>query len=221
MRDFFNEIRTLDYWRRALIHGTAFASFLILLQIFRDQSLFQNGLNDLLYRSITWGLFMSFLMPKFKKSLQRKTEVRSRKMKLRYALIPFGVSALVGLTIVGILIILLLIFGLPTNDRDNADPQMQSEMVSATILWGGLAPFPATAKDFTIKTEGGMFTRTFRGSFSDDPENILNWLKSSRGFQQGEKKEDKIILKTGEGAAYGEIILSPDNSRVIFRVSWS
>jgi hypothetical protein len=139
------------------------------------------------------------------------------KMKLRHALILLGVLTALGL----IIACLVLVFFAPSNDRDNADIKMRPEMIKCTLTWGRLAKFPESAKDFNIYTEGNSFTRTFRGSYSDTPENIKNWLRSSPGVTEGKREESKIILKTGEGAAYGEITVSPDGSHVTFRVSWS
>jgi hypothetical protein len=116
----------------------------------------------------------------------------------------------------------LVFLALPTNDRDNANPDKEPEMIRCTLEWGRLAPFPETAKNFDIYTEGNSFTRTFRGSFTDAPENIQTWLRSSPGVMEGARKEEnQYILKTGEGSAYGEISISPDGSKVTFRVSWS
>ncbi|HVE16898.1 MAG TPA: hypothetical protein VNB29_09175 [Chthoniobacterales bacterium] len=118
------------------------------------------------------------------------------------------------------------VFLAPTNARDNADPGKRAEMTDISRRWGQLAAFPATAKDFSIHTEGNMFTRTFRGSFAAEPAVILQWLKDSRGVSQGQQEEQsdkstKYILKTAEDASYGEVIVSPDRTHVSFRVSWS
>jgi len=147
-------------------------------------------------------------------------------MKLRYALIPFGI--LVTICLIGILALWLFI--VPSSQSDNADTKERPEMIRCTLAWGRLSSFPETAKNFEIHTIGGSFTRAFQGSFSDTPENIQKWLQSSpgvtdgvkiEGVTDGEKIEDEIILKTGEGASHGEIILSPNGSHVVFQVSWS
>jgi hypothetical protein len=132
-----------------------------------------------------------------------------------------GLCLLGGLAIVAGVAALIFVFNYPTNDRDNANPETRKEMTATTLEWGRLAPFPSTAKDFTIRTEGNSFTRTFRGAFSDDPATIRAWLKSSPGVMEGEKNGNTYELKTGEGASYGTIEVSPDGSRVTFRVSWS
>jgi hypothetical protein len=121
------------------------------------------------------------------------------------------------------LLALLLVVGgvyllLPGFQRGN--------MIECTMKWGRLAPFPKIAKNFTIETEGSAFTRTFIGSFSDTPETIQKWLKDSAGIQEGSQeihlgKTHRYILKTGEGAAYGEVRVSTDGTTVDFKVSWS
>ncbi len=116
----------------------------------------------------------------------------------------------------------VVIFTFPTNDRDNANPSKRAEMVNLTLEWGRLAPFPTSAKEFNIFTEGNSFTRTFRGSFTDSPSTIKAWLDASPGVTEGKKNHDEtIVLKMGGGANYGEITVSSDGTHVTFRVSWS
>ena len=147
-------------------------------------------------------------------------------MKLRYALIPFGI--LVTISLIGICALWLFI--IPSSERNNAETKERPEMIRCTLAWGRLSNFPETAKNFEIHTTGDSFTRAFQGSFSDTPENIQKWLQSSPGVTEGvkiegvteqDKAEEEIILKTGEGASHGEIILSPNGSHVVFHVSWS
>jgi hypothetical protein len=71
-----------------------------------------------------------------------------------------------------------------------------------------------------------MFTRTFIGSFEDDPEVISAWLESSVGVQQGSKKlqpdgSTEYHLKPGGGAMWAELIVSPDGRVVRFKAYWS
>lgn len=145
-----------------------------------------------------------------------------RQLKITYTII--GICAAAGFAVVLAPLLMfwlsVLIFTFPTNDRDNANPD-KSSMVECTLLWGRLAPFPSTAKDFTIYTEGNSFARTFRGSFSDAPENIQKWLEASAGFTEGRDDDGERVLKMGEGASYGTIVVSEGGTRVTFRVSWS
>jgi hypothetical protein len=71
-----------------------------------------------------------------------------------------------------------------------------------------------------------MFTRTFIGSFEDDPEVISGWLESSVGVQQGSKEllpdgSTEYHLKPGGGAIWVKVIVSPDGRVVQFKAVWS
>ena len=123
------------------------------------------------------------------------------------------------------LIAVFYLFG-PTNEIDNALGLHRQNMIECTLKWGRLAPFPELANDFSIRTEGNAFTRTFRGSFSSSPEVIRRWLEHSPGVQEGQQEKIQsgavhYILSTGGGAAYGEITIDKDGTHVDFRVSWS
>ena len=146
---------------------------------------------------------------------------------MKIAVRPSILGLCAALIIVGALLIIFASFIiLPPNDRDNLNPAKKIEMINLSLRWGRLATFPSSSQDFSIRTEGGAFTRTFRGSFSDSPESISQWLHNSKGISEGRSeiqpdKSTKYILKTGEGASYGEVIVSPDSSHVSFEVSWS
>jgi hypothetical protein len=98
-------------------------------------------------------------------------------------------------------------------------------MVRTTLQWGRLAPFPATARDFGIRAEGGLFTRSFRGSFSDTPAHVEAWLAASPGVSSADctkvAEGARCVLRTTRDVGYGELVLSPDKSHVTFYVSWS
>jgi len=140
---------------------------------------------------------------------------------LQNVLIFLGALCIVPIGLAISILIVLLVFTWPTNDRDNANPQTRQEMVEITREWGMLAPFPPTAKDFKIKTEGNMFTRNFVGSFSDSPEVIKAWLDASPGVTKGKIEGETIVLEMGGGANYGTVTVSADGTRVTFRVAWS
>lgn len=55
----------------------------------------------------------------------------------------------------------------------------RQDMIRCTLEWGRLAPFPAGAREFTITTEGCLFTRAFRASFKAKPNIIAAWIKAS------------------------------------------
>lgn len=132
---------------------------------------------------------------------------------------------------IGFVILLVLAMGAfylwgPTNEIDNLLGLHRQSMIDCSLEWGQLAPFPKEITDFTIRTQGSMFTRTFIGSFTTSPDIIESWLGQSVGVRDGktEKLEDgstKYLLKPGSGAAYGEVIVSPDRKQVSFKIAWS
>ena len=90
-------------------------------------------------------------------------------------LIVFGVVLL--LAIIGVTLIVM-----PTNNRDNASPQRQVEMLALTLEWGQLAPLPNSAKNLTVMTLGNSFTRSFQVSFAAPLEAIDDWVSESSGL---------------------------------------
>ena len=98
-------------------------------------------------------------------------------------------------------------------------------MVSTTIEWARLAPFPEEATDFQITTTGSMFSREFRASFTAAPETIKSWLEASPGIQDAdiEERGNSIIykIKPGGGAQHAEV--EHDRSADLVRVHtyWS
>lgn len=120
----------------------------------------------------------------------------------------------------------LLFLIAPCNEIDNALPWKQAEMNRITLEWGQLASFPQNAQNFKIWTEGGPFTRTFRGTFIASPDAVQDWLQMSNGVTKGKAQTNAdgsvhYELKTSGGASYGEVDIAPDGSTVKFRVSWS
>jgi hypothetical protein len=150
-------------------------------------------------------------------------------MKFTSRHIWIGLGSLCAMLVLGSVAFILYAAGVflaPTSAPDNANPSKQAEMVDISRRWGQLAPFPNSARGFSIHTEGNAFTRTFRGSFSAESPTVNKWLEDSRGVTQGQKEvqpdhSTKYILKTAEDASYGEVIISPDRTHVSFRVSWS
>lgn len=70
-----------------------------------------------------------------------------------------------------------------------------------------------------------MFTRSFRGSFTDTPEHIEAWLAASPGVNRPDCTQttegEKCLLQTAERVSYGEVIVSVDKCHVTFYVAWS
>lgn len=97
--------------------------------------------------------------------------------------------------------------------------------IKATLEWGRLAPFPKSARDLVITTQGNMFTRGFRVSFSAPKEDIARWAEESPGLRetQPEKKgsERKYVIKPGGGAVYAEVVIDDATDQVRTYVAWS
>jgi len=98
--------------------------------------------------------------------------------------------------------------------------------IDCTLEWGRLAPFPATAEQFSITTHGNMFTREFRASFIASPDEIERWLKESPGTRQAVPTTPfpgvrKFQITPGGGAQFAEVSVDDAKHQVFIVVSWS
>ena len=107
-----------------------------------------------------------------------------------------------------------------SNARDNRNPDRLAEMMRLVHEVGELPPFPATATELWVQTEGNMFTRTFVGRYCDTPEAVDAWLKGAARLTEplqaggyadydGEEQWRTTLWRSGSGAC------------VDFQVSWS
>ncbi len=102
----------------------------------------------------------------------------------------------------------------------------RSNMIDCVVTWGRFAEFPTEIQDFKIKTEGGMFTRAFRASFSASPEIISEWLFASPGISDSEKEiispnRIRYLIKPGGGAQHAEVDVDQEKCIVKIYVYWS
>jgi hypothetical protein len=110
----------------------------------------------------------------------------------------------------------------------DAGTQMSAEerkrATEAMLEWGRLAPFPTTAQEITIRTEGGLFSRTFRCHFKAPKSDIETWVRSSPGLLEAEStygdRKTKYLIKPGGGANRAEVTIGDDGSVQIY-TSWS
>lgn len=114
---------------------------------------------------------------------------------------------------------------LSSNSRDNQDPSKQKEMMALVLEWGRLAPFPATATNVSIATEGNSFTRTFRASFTAPLQDIEAWISDSPGLNEitPDESSDGIshyIIAPGGGANRAEVTIDYKSGQVEIYVSW-
>jgi hypothetical protein len=98
--------------------------------------------------------------------------------------------------------------------------------IDCVLEWGRLAPFPESAAGLTVTTEGGMFTRAFRVTFTASPEEIARWVASSPGLRELTPRRPKpntrkYLIEPGGGAAYAEVVIDDEANRVIVYVYWS
>jgi len=126
-----------------------------------------------------------------------------------------------------ILILLLLCFSSCSysDKREGLNETDKRSAIKATLEWGRLAPFPKSARDLVITTEGNMFTRSFRVSFSAPKEDIVRWADESPGLRETPPKKEgsqrKYLIKPSGGAAYAEVVIDDATDQVRTYVAWS
>lgn len=96
--------------------------------------------------------------------------------------------------------------------------------IDSTLEWARLAPFPSSAQEFTIRVEGGFFTRSFRAHFKATKDEIDRWVKLSPGLLGTEPThingKRTYIITPGGGANRAEVTIQDDNSVEVYS-SWS
>ena len=145
-------------------------------------------------------------------------------MKNKTKILKLGI-ALAGITLFIVLIAFaVLIFG-SSNSRDNQDLAKQKEMMALVLEWGRLSPFPASATNISVITEGGSFTRSFRASFTASKQDIESWIKDSPGLNEttpDELSDNKVqyIIAPSGGANRAEVTIDYGLNQVEIYVSW-
>lgn len=121
------------------------------------------------------------------------------------------------LGIAGVICIVGLFCACGVADRD--------EMLRLTLIWGRLAPLPATAQNFTITEEGNMFTRSFRASFIAPVADVERWLRESPGTLSHQRDLHRrlggSLISPGDGAQHAEVTVDDSSGAVRIYVSWS
>ena len=90
---------------------------------------------------------------------------------------------------------------------------------------GGIAPFPSSASNVSIKPEGSLFTRSFRASFVAPKQDILSWIQDSAGLNDAmpeELSDNKVwySIMPGGGADQAEVTIDYILNKVEIYVSW-
>ena len=100
----------------------------------------------------------------------------------------------------------------------------RKEAMDATLEWGRLAPFPASAQEIMLKAEGGLFSRAFSCQFKASKSELETWIKSSPGLLEAESTysdgKTKYRINPGGGANRAEVTIGDDGSVQIY-TSWS
>ncbi len=105
-------------------------------------------------------------------------------------------------------------------------PRNQASAIDCTRIWGRLAPFPASAQQLSIDTEGSAFTRAFRSTFIAPPADIEQWLQQSPGTREALPTTPSpgvrhFEIAPGGGAQWAEVTVDDTNHRVSIYVYWS
>jgi hypothetical protein len=106
------------------------------------------------------------------------------------------------------------------------DRHATASMISVTREWGRLAEFPKSATEFSIHTEGSMFTRAFRAEFVAPAPDLAPWIAASPGFSDAKVEQlgphvKRYIIKPGGGAQWAQVEVNQSTGRVKIYVYWS
>ena len=139
--------------------------------------------------------------------------------------IPKFLIALAGAILLIASVAFAVLFFKSSNSRDNQDVAKQKEMMALVLEWGRLFPFPASATNISVKTEGSSFTRSFRASFTAPKQDIESWIKNSPGLTEttpAELSDSKVqyIIAPGGGANRAEVTIDYGLNQVEIYVSW-
>ena len=102
----------------------------------------------------------------------------------------------------------------------------RASAIDCTLTWGRLAPFPASAQQIAVTTQGNMFTRGFRASFVASAADIEQWLQQSPGTREASPESPSsglrvFHIKPGGGARFAEVAVDDHVHCVSVHVYWS
>jgi hypothetical protein len=100
------------------------------------------------------------------------------------------------------------------------------EMLRVTLVWGRLAPVPASARNLIITRTGNMFTRGFHVSFSAPMADVETWLHESPGTREATLERPsaavrRFLISPGGGAQHAEVTVDGQSGGVRIYVYWS
>ena len=145
-------------------------------------------------------------------------------MKNKTKMLRLGIALAGAMLFIASLAFVGLFFG-SSNLRENQDPAKQKEMLALVLEWGRLSPFPASATNISVITEGSSFSRSFRASFTAPKQGIESWIKNSPGLNETtpEKLSDnkvQYVIAPGGGANRAEVTIDYGLNQVEIYVSW-
>jgi hypothetical protein len=102
----------------------------------------------------------------------------------------------------------------------------RSSAMECVLTWGRFAPFPASARHVSFSTEGSMFTRGFRVTFTAPPAEIESWLQQSPGTHEAtpetlSPRVRHFEITPGGGAEHAEVTVDDTDHEVSIYVYWS
>jgi hypothetical protein len=114
-----------------------------------------------------------------------------------------------------LLLFLLWLYG-PTDELEGYLDR--DRIVKKTLHYAKFAPFPADYFHLLIAQHSSWFHTWVTGSFTATPAQVDDWLKNSPGIQG----RSSMTLRDGsiclEGYRDGQVVVSPDRTRVSFRI---
>ena len=145
-------------------------------------------------------------------------------MKLTRKQILIGVAAFVGAGIAAVVSFFVLIAYLFSGE--SGAPTHNESAIECVLQWGRLSPFPSSAEEFTITTQGNMFTRGFRASFTAPAADIEQWLQQSPGTRAVLPETPlpgvrHFEIAPGGGAQHAEVTVDDTKHHVSIYVCWS
>jgi hypothetical protein len=97
--------------------------------------------------------------------------------------------------------------------------------IETTQTWARLDPFPASATNLIVTTEGGMFSRAFTITLNAPPTDIAAWLASSPGTASATVETTgtlrRFAIEPGGGAQGAHVTVDDATNLVTIGTYWS
>jgi hypothetical protein len=134
----------------------------------------------------------------------------------RTALVVLGVVAAIVTAAAAALLIASMLL---TDNRLNVPSAIET-----TQTWARLDPFPASATNLAVTTEGEMFTRGFTNTFDAPAPDIATWLATSPGTASATVEtlgtHRRFAIQPGGGAQGALVTVDDATNLVTIRTYW-